>query len=894
MPLSVSKNSFAAGEVAPSLWYRDDLQKYGAGARKLYNCIVHPQGGVSNRPGSKLVVKGKTDGKSIALIPFEFNSQQRYVIEGGDFYFRFCQNISNGSVGQIVVSAPAAWLTATAYIVGDYVTQSGTIYLCIVAHTSGTFATDLAAGKWVAQTAYEVVSPYSEAVIPTVNYAQSADTLFMVCGSVRPKMLQRFGATDWRVSNYPFKNGPFMLANTTTANTIAASAVTGASITLTASVATFNALHVGALWQLKHYIPGQNSIASYSSNVSGSSIKCGGTWRIITHGTWSGKIAVEKSTDGGSTWTNIRSFASSADNNVNTFGTEATTDGAPFLVRVTMSGYVSGTANVDLTTDPFYQYGIAQITAYTDTTHVTATVLTEIGLTTATPDWAEGSWSDYRGWPKQISFNQNRLVFAATDSEPNTEWHTKDGDYYNFIRNSPLLDTDGITTPLPTRQLNAINGLVPLLDLIAFTSSSEWRSGSGESALSPTTIQNKIQGYNGSFGVRPVVIGNRAIFVDPSGAVIRDLGFQLQDDGFVGNHVSILSEHLFFNRMVMGMCFQQTPDSLLWVWLDDGTFLSCTYLREQDVIAWTQHETQGEVESMTVIQADGYKEVWLAVKRGTKRYIERFARRMESTAPEDQFFVDCGVTYYDPKTITAITRGTRTLITIASHGYSTGDLTDFSDIEGTTELNDLRFQVEVLNSNQFYILDEKDGTDIDSTDYAAYVSGGISAKAITTITGLDEYEGQGVAILADGNVISNYFEPETVTGGEVELDQPASKVHVGYGFYSDVETLDFVVPTKDGTSQGKKMKISKLVMQMLNSRGGHVGPDFDRLEELASNFREVYGAAIDLFSGSIPDVINSDFEDGARVCFRQKDPLPFTIAAVVPSITPGGVSTVTR
>jgi hypothetical protein len=40
------------------------------------------------------------------------------------------------------------WATATAYAVNDFVAESSSNYVCLVAHTSGTFATDLAAGKW--------------------------------------------------------------------------------------------------------------------------------------------------------------------------------------------------------------------------------------------------------------------------------------------------------------------------------------------------------------------------------------------------------------------------------------------------------------------------------------------------------------------------------------------------------------------------------------------------------------------------------------------------------------------------------------------------------------------------------------------------------------------------
>lgn len=41
------------------------------------------------------------------------------------------------------------WVTSTGYVVGQLVVQAGVVYRCATAHTSGTFATDLAASKWV-------------------------------------------------------------------------------------------------------------------------------------------------------------------------------------------------------------------------------------------------------------------------------------------------------------------------------------------------------------------------------------------------------------------------------------------------------------------------------------------------------------------------------------------------------------------------------------------------------------------------------------------------------------------------------------------------------------------------------------------------------------------------
>ena len=50
-------------------------------------------------------------------------------------------------------STVSAWTTTpTTYVVGELTTTNALLYKCLVAHTGGTFATDLAAGKWVLQT----------------------------------------------------------------------------------------------------------------------------------------------------------------------------------------------------------------------------------------------------------------------------------------------------------------------------------------------------------------------------------------------------------------------------------------------------------------------------------------------------------------------------------------------------------------------------------------------------------------------------------------------------------------------------------------------------------------------------------------------------------------------
>lgn len=393
----------------------------------------------------------------------------------------------------------------------------------------------------------------------------------------------------------------------------------------------FSPLHVDALFKLSHYVEGQTMSASFTSATTSSTVKCFTTWRLITHGTWTGKFHIQKSTDGGTTWTVLRSFSSVNDFNADTSGTEdIELNEVPFLLRINMYSYTSGTANIDLTADPFFQDGIVRVTSFTSTTQVVTEVLQSAGSTSRTTLWSEGSWSDYRGWPSVARFFQDRLCFAATNTEPQTIWMTKTSNYYSFRRSQTLLDTDGITINLPSRQVNQINNMIAFKQLLAFTSSAIWSIGpiSG-TALTPTSVKQDIEEYSGSSEISPAVIGTEAIYVQNDGETIRNIGFQLQVDGFTGSDANILANHLFQGYTISKMAYQRNPNSVVWCLRSDGKLLSFTYNNEQQIVAWALHDTDGTIESICVIPGDNGDELWCAVSRDNGRFIERMIGRKQ-------------------------------------------------------------------------------------------------------------------------------------------------------------------------------------------------------------------------------------------------------------------------
>ena len=200
---SVIMTNFTAGVWSPRLAGRIDLQKYFNAASSLENMITAPHGGAEKRPGLRYCATAKTGGGKVRLVAFEFSTVQSYVIEFGDRYCRFYKD-----QGQIVTSY-TAWVTSTAYALGNLVTQGGNYYRCLVAHTSGVFATDLGAGKWVltdgaSDLAYEIPTPYPEADLFKLQFAQSADVLYIAHAGYGPRKLQRSGHTAWAISTIIF------------------------------------------------------------------------------------------------------------------------------------------------------------------------------------------------------------------------------------------------------------------------------------------------------------------------------------------------------------------------------------------------------------------------------------------------------------------------------------------------------------------------------------------------------------------------------------------------------------------------------------------------------------------------------------------------------------------
>lgn len=427
----------------------------------------------------------------------------------------------------------------------------------------------------------------------------------------------------------------------------------GDSVIIQASDPIFESDMEGCLFMAEYLTPGSSVQVQIPDSVDYTSpeYRVRGKWnfRTTSGGDWDAStIYLDKSIDDGKTWHQFKSLDWRITTNWLVEGKE---DDEEFLLRVRRPTVTTDHPYVYIEVPDFRERSVVRITRYVSSTEVEGVLEDRLwSLPTSTDVWAFGSWSDKYGFPSVAAFYQERLVFANTATDPQRIWMSRSGDYSDFGVSLPLKDDDAVDIPIPSREVNAITGIVPLTDLVVMSAGGQWKVGPGTSSepITPSEKVAKPQNYTRSSEIPPLVVGNRVLFLEGMNAKVFDLGYSLTDDSYSGNDLSVLSEHLFEGHHIVSWCFHQAPYSVVWAVRDDGVLLGMTYLREHQVVAWHHHHTDGAFESVCTIPGDGEDQLWAIVRRtvngATKRYIERLHSRRFATLA-DAFFVDCGLSY---------------------------------------------------------------------------------------------------------------------------------------------------------------------------------------------------------------------------------------------------------
>ena len=251
-------------------------------------------------------------------------------------------------------------------------------------------------------------------------------------------------------------------------------------------------------------------------------------------------------------------------------------------------------------------------------------------------------------YPSQVFFHQQRLGFAATANRPITFWLSRTGDFESMASSVPPKDDDAIEVTLAATQANRIVWLQPDRNALAFgTEGSEWTLQSSEGVvLTPSTVSFQLQTTNGGEGtVSALSVGGGVLYVQRGSGAVREFAYNYSADKYLGQDLTLLARHIIKDRDITAWAYQQEPYSTLWCVLSDGTFAGLTYMKEQDVIGWHRHTTDGSILDVAVIPGTPDDQVWFLVRRTAGVFIERLESFFDSDNLDDAFFLDSALHY---------------------------------------------------------------------------------------------------------------------------------------------------------------------------------------------------------------------------------------------------------
>ena len=434
-------------------------------------------------------------------------------------------------------------------------------------------------------------------------------------------------------------------------------------------------------------------------------------------------------------------------------------------------------------------------------------------------------------YPSAVGYWQQRIVYANTNTNPDTAYASQTGRPHNFNVSVPVKDDDAVTFRLVSDTIDAIRHVFTQERLTLLTEGGEWAILGDYYAgvLTPTAISARRASAHGVGLVRPVVAGQGLLFPQALGSTILELA------GTDARDLTLFSTHLFDGHQIVDMAWQQETPHVAWCVRDDGVLLGLTYIPDQDVIAWHRHDMDGLIESVCVIPepvgARIEHVVYVGVSRvdasapGTINHtLERFASPVASALDQEAWFLDGAV---------------------EADNRFTGTPTD--TVSG---------------------LDHLEGKDVAVYGFGKIVGGASDGIAYVVANPLR----------ADLTVV-------TVASGSITLPDAYLRILVGLPFLSDLETLDIDAP-QGPTMKTQKTNITRVGAQVLQSRnlwvGGALPADATPVDTMDQDALPTDPDAGQLITDVVQIDTKSRFETNGRVALRSIDPTPFTVLSIVP------------
>jgi hypothetical protein len=252
--------------------------------------------------------------------------------------------------------------------------------------------------------------------------------------------------------------------------------------------------------------------------------------------------------------------------------------------------------------------------------------------TSATDVWAEGSWSNRRGWPTAVTFYEGRLVSAGKNGI-----QLSASDAFESHDEETEGDSGPINRMIGSGPVDTVNWLLPMQRLLVGAQGAEFsvRSTAFDEPLTPSNFNIKDASGQGSAAVQALKIDSRGVFVQRGATRLFELAFNAELYDYTSTDLTQLIPEIGRPRIVR-MAAQRQPDTRVHAVRSDGVAIVLVWDKAENVLCWVTVETDGAIEDVCILPGeDGDQEdrVYYVVRRtvngATVRYLEKWAMEVD-------------------------------------------------------------------------------------------------------------------------------------------------------------------------------------------------------------------------------------------------------------------------
>ena len=288
---------------------------------------------------------------------------------------------------------------------------------------------------------------------------------------------------------------------------------------------------------------------------------------------------------------------------------------------------MNGTRTITVIDDNHYEFTAASSDTATESVDGGGVRVTISGHPPTTV-WDEQVFSAVNGFPRTVTFHEQRLFFGGVTALPDGIQASKVADFFNFDVGDAE-DADSVQIQIASDQVNEIRHLTSSKTLEIFTSTGEfYLKPQVSKPITPTDIQIIRQS---SLGVQVKAMPKRfdgaTIFIQNNGKTVREFFFNSGAEEFTSNSISLLSSHLIDTPTDSATITSigERTEQFFFLVNSDGTIGVFTSQRAEKIAGWVLWTTDGTYESVACTTGNIYAVVKRTINGSDVYNLEQFA-----------------------------------------------------------------------------------------------------------------------------------------------------------------------------------------------------------------------------------------------------------------------------